>query len=117
MNKKSVLFIFSALFHCCLYAGDFSLGGLLLGHNRANIAVGSLENSSVDAHSEARNGGRAVAGAIIADQNISSTAGALNISAGTLKRSHIRAKASANGNNAKAYAGGVISTAEPAKAR
>lgn len=117
VKEKSVLLIFLALFHCYLYAGDFSFGGLLLGNKRVNIAVGALESSNVDARSKARNGGRAVAGAVVADQNTASTAGALNISAGVLKRSYIRAKASADGQNAKAYAGGVVSTAEPAKAR
>ncbi|QMT35796.1 hypothetical protein [Neisseria wadsworthii] len=96
-------------------ASAFGLGGLsdiLTGKTRANVAVGILDNSSIDAEAEASNGGMASAGGVIADQNTKNKAARINVSAGILRNTDIKARARANGRNSKALAGGIIAGTE-----
>lgn len=98
-----------------LTASAFGVGGLsdiLTGKSRANIAVGVLDNSSIDAEAEASNGGSASAGGVIADQNTKNKAVRTNVSAGILRNTDIKARAKANGRNSKALAGGIIAGTE-----
>lgn len=94
------------------------LGGLreiltgAAGKNTANVAVGVLENSSVDAEAEASNGGMAAAGGVVAKQNTKNKAASTNVSVGILKNTNVTARARANGRNSQALAGGVIAGVE-----
>lgn len=111
--KKVAVFLWALVLPVAAQAIDLgSVGKVFGGQTSVNAAVGVLQNSSVDAQAEAQNGGKALAGGVLADQNTANRSTAVNAAVGVLKNSHINARAKANGQNSKAYAGGIISTTE-----
>lgn len=115
MKKFSVWPLFMiglCLFQTASAQGLNMLGSILNGKNRANIAVGVLQNSHVNASAQASDGGRAAAGAVVAAQSGNARSGALNASVGILQNSSVNANAVAKGRNSQAYAGGVIAAAQ-----